>query len=52
MDSARNLFAAVSQPSASRCIEEVTLAINEDIIFNQWVHFPRNFDELNSVRRK
>lgn len=50
MDIGRNIFVSVSQPSVSRCIEEVTNALNEPEVFNRWVHFPRNFQELNAVR--
>lgn len=52
MDIGRNLVLAVSQPTVSRCIEEVTCALNEPEIFNRWVHFPRNIQELNAVRRR
>lgn len=50
MDIGSNLFVAVSQPSVSRCIQEVTDALNEPAVFNRWVHFPRNFKELNALR--
>lgn len=52
MDIGKNLFVAVSQSTVSRCIEEVTFALNEPVIFNEWVHFPRNFEELNALRLK
>ncbi|KAJ8971949.1 hypothetical protein NQ314_000466 [Rhamnusium bicolor] len=42
----------VSQASVSRCIREVTEALNHPDIFNTWVKFPNNFEELNAVRRR
>ncbi|KAK5643437.1 hypothetical protein RI129_007282 [Pyrocoelia pectoralis] len=50
LDVGKNLFVAVSQPSVSRCIGEVSAALNQQEIFNRWVHFPRNFQELDAVR--
>jgi len=35
-------FAALSQPTVSRCISEVAEALNHPEIFNEWVKFPKN----------
>lgn len=40
----------VAQSSVSRCIEEVVNAINRNEIFNNFVKFPRNIQELNAIR--
>jgi hypothetical protein len=40
----------LSQPSVCRAIKEVTNALNNPEIFNRWVHFPNNFEQLNNVR--
>jgi hypothetical protein len=40
----------VSQPSVYPAIKEVTNALNNPEIFNRWVHFPNNFEQLNNVR--
>ncbi|KAK5648021.1 hypothetical protein RI129_002913 [Pyrocoelia pectoralis] len=45
-------FMGVSQSSVSRCVAEVINALNENQIFNRWVHFPATQEELNSVRRE
>lgn len=45
-----SLFTAVSQPTVSRCISEVALALNRPEILNQWVKFPQNFQELEEQR--
>ncbi|KAJ8926231.1 hypothetical protein NQ314_021419 [Rhamnusium bicolor] len=52
MDVGSNYFLSVSQASVSRCIREVTEALNHPDIFNTWVKFPNNFEELNAVRRR
>ncbi|KAK9680537.1 DDE superfamily endonuclease [Popillia japonica] len=41
----------MSQPSVSRCVNEVVNALNQPAIFNNWVKFPGNLEELNTVRR-
>ncbi|KAJ8913917.1 hypothetical protein NQ315_005715 [Exocentrus adspersus] len=43
---------SVSQPTVSRCVREISLALNNPEIFNQWVHFPRNIDELSELRHR
>lgn len=46
------IFAPVSQPSVSRALEEVVNALNEPDIFNSWVKYPSNFQELRQVREE
>lgn len=41
---------AVSQPSVSRCIKYVTTILNTPEVFNAWVKFPSNIEQLQSVR--
>ncbi|XP_022160297.1 putative nuclease HARBI1 [Myzus persicae] len=43
-------FFAVSQPSVSRCLKEVTSALNNENVFFKWVKFPSNLRELRKVR--
>ncbi|CAI6373074.1 unnamed protein product [Macrosiphum euphorbiae] len=43
-------FMGLSQPSVSRCISEVVTALNLPEIFNAWVKFPKNINELNDIR--
>lgn len=50
MDIGKNIFLAVSQASTSRCIKEITMAITQPEIFDRWIHFPQNLDELDEVR--
>ncbi|KAB0800519.1 hypothetical protein PPYR_06259 [Photinus pyralis] len=50
MDVGSNLFMSVSQPTVSRCISEVSDAFNVPAIFNRFVRFPHNFEELDRVR--
>lgn len=50
MDVGENRHAAVSQASVSRIIEEVTNALNNPAIMEQFVQFPNNFTELDRVR--
>lgn len=52
LDIGHNINNAVSQASVSRCIEEVSQALNRPEIFNNYVRFPSNFDELRAVRNK
>lgn len=47
-----NVFCGVSQSSVSRCITEVTNALNEPAIFNSWIRFPRTQQELEDIRRR
>ncbi|CAI6377844.1 unnamed protein product [Macrosiphum euphorbiae] len=50
MDVGENRHSSVFQPSVSRIIEEVSNAFSNLVIFNQFVNFPSNFNELDSVR--
>lgn len=52
LDVGENSHSVISQPSVSRIIEEFVNAMNEPSIFNKFVHFPSNFEELNSVRQQ
>ncbi|CAH1709192.1 unnamed protein product [Aphis gossypii] len=45
-------FAALSQPTVSRCISEVVEALNHPEIFNEWVKFPKNLNELTEIRNE
>ncbi|GBP41028.1 Putative nuclease HARBI1 [Eumeta japonica] len=45
-----NVRAASSQASVSKCIGEVVNALNHPDIFNHWVKFPSNFQELDHIR--
>ncbi|XP_023312848.1 putative nuclease HARBI1, partial [Anoplophora glabripennis] len=47
-----NAYIGISQASVSRSIEDVTNALNEPEIMNAWIHFPRNMEELESVRTR
>ncbi|XP_031334651.1 putative nuclease HARBI1 [Photinus pyralis] len=50
MDIGHNQYIGVSQPSVSRSVGEVTDAINTPEVFNRWIKFPRNLEELNACR--
>lgn len=50
LDSASNVHVALSQPSVSRCLHEVIDALNQPNVFNRFVHFPRNVQELERNR--
>lgn len=50
MDIGANTYLGVSQPSVSRSIKEVVSALNRPEVFNTWVKFPRNIEEMNAVR--
>lgn len=52
MDVGENQHSAVSQPTVSRIIEEVVNALCEQSIIDQYIHFPRNFEELNATRQE
>ncbi|XP_018311535.1 putative nuclease HARBI1 [Mycetomoellerius zeteki] len=47
-----NIHTAISQPSVSRCIRNVTNILNLPEIFNNWVRFPHNIQELQQLRNK
>ncbi|KAI4455559.1 hypothetical protein MML48_9g00005574 [Holotrichia oblita] len=43
--------AATRKISVSRCVHEVVNALNQPAIFNNYVKFPGNFEQMNVVRR-
>lgn len=43
-----NIHSAISQPSVSRCIKNVTKALNQPEVLNRWV---KCFSTLEEVRR-
>lgn len=45
-------FAFVSQSSVSRCLEQVTTALNDESVFGKWVNFPSNLTKLRTVRNE
>lgn len=52
MDIGENRHSSVNQPSVSRIIEEFVNAVNEPTIFEKYIHFPTNFEELNGIRQR
>ncbi|KAI4454129.1 hypothetical protein MML48_10g00014658 [Holotrichia oblita] len=51
MDVGSNIFLNVSQSSVSRCIKEVVNGLNHPNIFNEFVKFPGNLRDLDTLRR-
>ncbi|KAF2892054.1 hypothetical protein ILUMI_14119 [Ignelater luminosus] len=51
LDTASNKHFCMTQSSASRCINEVTEALNQDAVLNRWICFPRNMNELHDLRQ-
>ncbi|KAF2891346.1 hypothetical protein ILUMI_14827, partial [Ignelater luminosus] len=49
-DTASNKHFCMTQSSASRCINEVTEALNQDAVLNRCIRFPRNMNELHDLR--
>jgi len=49
LDVGENSLLSVSQSSVSRIIEEYVNDMNQPFIFENNVHFPRNFEELNGI---
>ncbi|KAK4882619.1 hypothetical protein RN001_005938 [Aquatica leii] len=47
-----NINTAVSQSSVSRCLKEVTEAMNQPHIFARFVRFPENFQELRAIQTR
>ncbi|KAF0748506.1 putative nuclease HARBI1 isoform X1 [Aphis craccivora] len=43
-------FTSVSQPTVSRCVNDIVSALNHSEIFNKWIKFPSNMQELIEVR--
>ncbi|XP_048515024.1 putative nuclease HARBI1 [Athalia rosae] len=52
MDVGYNYQLACSQPSVSRCLRDVNSLLNNPVMFNEWVHFPRSIPELESLRNR
>ncbi|KAF0750162.1 Uncharacterized protein FWK35_00018318 [Aphis craccivora] len=51
LDICDNRALALSQPSVSRCISEVSNALNQLDILIRYISFPDNFQKLNAIRR-
>ncbi|KAJ3647953.1 hypothetical protein Zmor_019795 [Zophobas morio] len=51
LDIGTNKYLDVSQPSVSRCVNEVASALNDPQIFNGYIKFPNNFEDLNRLRQ-
>jgi len=51
-DIGENRASSMSQSAVSQCITEVTEALNQPLVFNKHVCFPRTIKELNIVRQK
>jgi len=47
-----NVHMRISQTSVSRCIHNITNILNLPEVFNTWVHFPNNIQELQLLRNK
>ncbi|KYN29159.1 Protein DEK [Trachymyrmex cornetzi] len=47
-----NVHMRISQTSVSRCIHNVTNILNLPEVFNTWVYFPNNIQELQEIRNK
>ncbi|XP_071573951.1 putative nuclease HARBI1 [Temnothorax nylanderi] len=45
-----NINSAVSQPSVSRCIKNVTKALNQPEVLNRWVKCPSTLEEVKRIR--
>ena len=51
LDINTNKYLDVSQPSVSRYVNEVASALNDPQIFNGYIKFPNNFEDLNRLRQ-
>lgn len=51
MDVGQGIYSSISQPSVSRCIRDVVELFNNREVFEEWVHFPQNIAEMNTVRK-
>ena len=51
-DIAFNRHFNVSQPTVSRCLNEVVDCINTPQIMNKYIHFPNSYQELTELREK
>nr|CAI5865202.1 unnamed protein product [Callosobruchus analis] len=47
-----HIFTALSQPTTSRCIQEVTDALNQQSILNSWIKFPKSIQEMDALRTR
>ncbi|XP_044760706.1 putative nuclease HARBI1 [Coccinella septempunctata] len=47
-----NVFTGMSQASVSRCIEEITTALNMNVMQQRWIHFPKDMNELTRRRAR
>ncbi|KAI4455776.1 hypothetical protein MML48_9g00002260 [Holotrichia oblita] len=52
LDIGRNLNLGLSQSSVSRCVAEVSDALNNQQILDQFIRFPQNYEELNQIRNE
>ncbi|KAJ8917089.1 hypothetical protein NQ315_013008 [Exocentrus adspersus] len=43
-------YLGVSQSTVTRCVEEITEALNRPEMFNRFIKFPQNMNELNQLR--
>lgn len=50
MDIGHNIYSAISQPSVSRCIANLTKALNQPEILNEWVKCPSTLEEVKHIR--
>lgn len=48
----KHLNIALSQPSVSRCINQIAGILSMPHILNQHVHFPENREELRDLRTR
>lgn len=51
MDIALNQHSSVCQATVSRVLDKVVMALCNPLIFNKYVIFPKNLDELNAARK-
>lgn len=50
MDIGHNINSVISQPSVSRCIANVTRALNQPEILNRWIKCPSTLQEVKCIR--
>ncbi|KAJ8952783.1 hypothetical protein NQ318_008100 [Aromia moschata] len=48
----KKYLCGISQSSVSRCINEVTMTLNQDNIVSEWIRFPQNINELQDLRAR
>lgn len=48
----KHTFAGISQASVSRCINEVTNALNRNEIVRQFIKFPQDINALRQLRTR